>query len=469
LGNRPVRTLLLLNPPARVPVLRDTFCGHFAKGKFYWPPLDLVVLSGTLAAHFDVHVLDAVVSRLSVKSALRALQKLRPDAVVAAVAAATWTEDMAFLAQVKELTSATIVVSGDYSLAQPAQALRDNDFLDAVLLDFASNDLVEFLQGERREGLGNVYTTPDAQVPSPVHEQTFFMPVPRHELFPLHRYHSPQALHHPFALLATDYGCPFRCDFCICERVPHKLRDLSNLREELDYLDGLGVRELRIMDTSFGSLRDHALHVCEGLRRSRRPLSWACEMRVDSADRELLTFMKGSGCHTVMFGVESATDEVLDRHCKGITVAQVECAFRLARETGLRTVAYFIMGLSGETLASQEGIIDFCEALDPDFASFTVAIPTWNTSFRNEIVEQGWLLGEGIESCNPEYLPHWEAPSLPRKKVQELRNRAMRAFYFRPTYIWRQLLGVRTRYQLLSLVREGWHLLISSGLASWRH
>ena len=454
-----MRSILLLNPPAEVPVLRDSFCGQFAKGNYYWPALDLVMMSGTLAELFDVHVLDAVAERMDVAKTRARIEALHPDGVVSMTSAVSWSSDVAFLRELKRRCGVPIVISGDYPRACPQEALTQNSFIDAVVLDFTDSGLTGFLNGDRSAAQRNLLTRADGDASVVDAKKTFFMPVPLHDRFPLKRYHLPQALHHPFALLATDYGCPFQCDFCLCERVGYKTRDLSNLAEELRFLRSLGIRELRIMDTSFGSARDHALEVCTALKAEGRGFAWSCEMRVDAADEALLTVMKDAGCHTVMFGVESASDEVLRQHGKGITVSQVEEAFRRARRIGLRTVAYFILGLPGEDAASLEKTVSFSLALDPDFASFQVPIPFWNTSLRDEVAANRWLAGNGVAPYSPDYLTTWQSPALPCSEIQRIRTQAERRFYLRLSYIFRQLVRVQTPYQLSMLARGALRVL----------
>lgn len=52
-------------------------------------------------------------------------------------------------------------------------------------------------------------------------------------------------------------------------------------------------------------------------------------MDIDTIDEELLSLMKGAGCHTVMMGVESAEQEILDRYHKKITLKKIIGAFFL--------------------------------------------------------------------------------------------------------------------------------------------
>jgi radical SAM superfamily enzyme YgiQ (UPF0313 family) len=185
-------------------------------------------------------------------------------------------------------------------------------------------------------------------------------------------------------------------------------------------------------------------------------------MRVDAANDALLRVMKESGCHTVMFGVETPNEAVLARHDKQIVPEQIRRAFALAREAGLRTLAHFIIGLPGEDSESLERLIEFSIELDPDIASFNVAAPAWNTSLRDEVTERHWMIDSKVEIADVDSYPVWEAPSLPREEVWRMRQRALRRFYLRPSYILRQLRSVRTAYQLKTLLREGWQMVRSA-------
>jgi radical SAM superfamily enzyme YgiQ (UPF0313 family) len=455
-----MKRVLLLNPPADPPVARDYYCGHFTKGRYYWPPLDLLVMSGILSGQFEVQVLDAVVERLAPDEARARIAALSPDAVLALTAAVSWSDDMAFLSRLQAERPLPMLISGDYARAEPEAVLAHGAGIEGVLLDFTENDAGAFLAGERGPGLRHVYTRADSGAPRFEGAGVFRYPTPRHKLFPLKRYAMPLSLHHPAVPILTDFGCPFACDFCFMERVQHKLRDVDSVVAELVTLRELGIRELFLADQSFGSHGAHAREVCRVIREvGRGRFTWTASMRADAADPDLLQALRKAGCHTLMLGVETPSQEVLDAHRKRMTTEQVREAFALARSAGFRTLAHFILGLTGENEASLERLVEFAIALDPDVASFNVAAPVWNTSFGDRVREKGWLLAGGVEIAGPGAAPVWEQPELPVRTVLRLRDEAVRRFYMRPGYIMKQLTRVRSTYQLRTLFREGLGML----------
>jgi len=451
--------VLLLNPPGKKYFIRDYYCSQISKGTYYWPPLDLLVLSGILKNHCEIKVLDALVAGLSREAANAIITSFSPDYIISLAGAASWNDDMDFLFNLKKIWKGCLVLSGDYPLARPQDVIKDYSFIDALLLDFTESDIVEFICQKKIKGAKNIITKEDPTKTNLICSKEFSMPVPLHEVFSLQMYHLPHLRHHPFATIMTDFGCPFNCTFCPFERIGYKLRSIKNIAEELQYLNGLKIREIWLRDQSFGSAKKHALDFCRLVKEFGNFFSWSCEMRVDAADEELFRAMKEAGCHTVMFGVETAQEKVLNAHKKGITIQQVRIAFRLAEKFGLKRLAHFILGLSGETIDSQLMLIDFALQLNPDYGVFNIAAPLWNTSFREEVMSNQLLIDDKIEVDSSCSYPVWESEKLKRSEIWRIRKLALRRFYLRPAYVLKQLRSLKTRYQLYMLFKEGAHLL----------
>ena len=73
--------LLLLNPPGDKLYIRDYYCSFSSKANYYWPPQDLIVLSGLLAGEFTVEVEDAIVRKTSRAACIEKILRASPRAV----------------------------------------------------------------------------------------------------------------------------------------------------------------------------------------------------------------------------------------------------------------------------------------------------------------------------------------------------------------------------------------------------
>ena len=453
-----MKTVVLVNPPARQVVIRDYFCSKVSQATYINPPVDFVCLSGRLAEHFDVRLVDAVVQKLDPAACRARIQALNPHAVVGLTGFVSWREDAAFYASL----DLPVVLLGDILLENTEQRLRDNPWADAFALDFTTDDLVRFLRGDR-DRLKNFAYRRNGQVVHPTHirdaGRVFEIPLPRHDLFTPLDYRYPFVMGRPFATMLTEYGCPFKCEFCIMGRLGHKVRPVDNVIPELDALHAAGVRDIFFADQTFASDRSRALRLLDALMHYRPRLRWLCFSRVDRADADLLPAMKRAGCHTVIYGIESADDALLRDYKKGTTQTQIRDTFRAARACGVRTVGTLLFGLPGDSPASCERTIAFVKTIPCDFISVNIAVPRMGTPLRERAVHSGLV---------PETLDHMdqsgtfiamESGDFTASELQRLKKKALRAFYLNAPYAARRLRGVRSLQQLGIEARQGVSLL----------
>lgn len=448
--------VLLLNPPGRTTYIRDYFCSKTTKSNYLFHPIDLVVLSGTLASEHELCVLDAMAERLDPAAGHARIAQFGPAVVVSLVGAVSWDEDRAFLAALAR-TGVRVLALGDVLQEHAEQRLAEESWLEAALHDFSTNDVLRYLRGERAElGAMTVRTADGAIVRKSggARHGAFRVPLPRHELFPEHGYRFSFARRARFATVLTDYGCPHPCTFCVIGTLGYKTRPVADALAEIDHVRSLGVREIFFADQTFGLSKKRGLELCAGLAE-RGDLSWTAFTRPDTADDELLAAMKRAGCHTLILGVESADDAQLARYEKGYTTADVRAGVQRAQRHGLRTVGTFIVGLPEESEESLERTLEFALELELDFMSLNMAVPRFSTPFRQRALglglasETDLVMDQGGASA---FLP---TSTLDRERMLALKKAMVRRFYLRPGYLWRRLKSVRTPHELGAQVREG--------------
>jgi len=454
--------VLLLNPPGRRLYVRDYFCSKTSKSNYLYHPVDLLALSGSLAAEHELGVLDAMAERLDARRAHERIEAFAPEVVVSLVGSVSWEEDRAFLREVARRgpRGPRIIVLGDLFQEDAPQKLASEPWIEAALHDFASGDAAAYLAGRTGE-LGDV-TLREGCVPRRVHgrraSSEWRMPRPRHELFPERGYRFSFARRTPFATLLTDYGCPYPCSFCVIGTLGHRARPVLDVLEEVDFLRARGTRELFFADQTFGVRRARALELCAALA-ARGDLSWTAFTRPDLADRELLPAMARAGCHTLILGIESADEALLSTYRKGYRTSDARRAVALARELGMRTVGTFILGLPEETEQSLERSLALALELELDFLSFNVAVPRFATPFRARALELGLARERDLVMDQSGSAPFLATLALSRDELVRHKRRWVRRFYLRPRYLWRRLRDVRDVRELGRQAREGLALL----------
>jgi len=195
--------------------------------------------------------------------------------------------------------------------------------------------------------------------------------------------------------------------------------------------------------------------LCEALIEENLGLGWVCLSRVDVMNEEMLDLMARAGCHTIQFGVESPTEEILEYIHKQISGEQVKEVFQICRRKGVRTLAHYVLGFPGETRETAEATIRYAIELDSDFASFNVATPKVGTAFRKEAIARGWI-EESLDTALDNSLsrPVMDVGTISPEEVWRMRNRAIARFHLRPRYVWRTLRNSRSLKEVLNHAKE---------------
>jgi len=395
---------------------------------------------------------------------------LRPRGALALVGAASWLEDVAFLRRIRGAVAGPLFVTGDALLEDTTARLAEIGVVDGALLDFASPALASFLRGARGSTSADGRRVVDevgalvlsGRAPGP-HEHaarlgegaTVSIPTPRHDLFARLPYRYAFVRRLPMATTLTEVGCPYACTFCVTATLSFRLRPVAEVVAELRSIRAAGIREVFVFDQTFGIPRERAVELLARWIREAPGLSWFTFARADRVDPALLRSMRRAGCHTLIFGVETGDEALRAETRKALDADAIRRGFRLAREAGLRVAATFVLGLPGETRETIERTTRLALELDPDYASFNVAVPRARTALRREALAGGWIDRGAIVMDQSGSQGGLATGTLSPEEVLEERRRLVRRFYFRPGYLLRAPLRAGSLTGLRVEAREG--------------
>jgi len=248
----------------------------------------------------------------------------------------------------------------------------------------------------------------------------------------------------PFLIVAPVRGCPYACSFCTAplyygSRL--RRRPVEAVVAEIENnIDRFGVREYFIWADTFTADRRYVRAFCDAVLGRRLGITWTCNSRVDTVDRETFALMKRAGLWMVSFGIESGSDWVLAACGKNTTAAQAASAVRTACDLGIRTAGHFILGLPGETEESLRETLSLALSLPLDVAQFYAAAPFPGTRLYDEAVQNGWLrIDAGTGSPFSQNAAVLDLPDLSAVRVDAFRREAYRRFYLRPRAVRRTL------------------------------
>jgi anaerobic magnesium-protoporphyrin IX monomethyl ester cyclase len=255
------------------------------------------------------------------------------------------------------------------------------------------------------------------------------LPTPAFDLIDFNHYRY-EVLGGRMGLLELTRGCPWRCRFCLLAMYGKKYRRKTpaQLVEEVRVAWSQGMRCAYFQDLEFTLDHELVAATCEALKRSGLPLRWGCQTRPDTIDRPLLQLMREAGCEVIHYGVESGVPRVVKTTDKRQSLDAVETGVRLAREVGMNSLCYFLIGLPGETPDEMYRTFEFARRVGPTWASFQVATPYPTTRYHDEAE-----FSEAFPECFDGALSADELRALARRFTAE--------YHLRPAYIMDRLKG----------------------------
>lgn len=443
-----MKNVLFINPPGSKVYNRDYYCGDEAKGSYFWPPTDLLYLSAK-TKKFKSYALDCIAEKVTISSALDNIKAINPDVIISLCSSVSLDEDILFLEKCKRLFKCQILVSGDYPRNEPSTFLNDYPFIDAVILNFAINDLDNFLL--TNESKLNIYSREQKNDETLVNN--FEIGTPQFLIFKLDIYKMPLIKNSPFSTFISEFGCKYSCEFCFYAKTKYVKRSITDIKDELNELNKLGIKNIFINDPSFYSSPDHTEDVLR-LISGYNNFSFLCGMRVDNFTDDKALKLKQAGCYAIAFGVETTNNLTQKNINKNINIEKTSESFLIAKKYNIRTLAHFILGLENDNFNDQLEIINYSIKLNPDFATFNIASPVWGSLFRDKLSKKtNTKISPSINISEDQF--SWIHPTISNSEIGKIKKMASRKFYLRPFYILKTLSHVKNFYQLKVIIYEG--------------
>jgi anaerobic magnesium-protoporphyrin IX monomethyl ester cyclase len=170
------------------------------------------------------------------------------------------------------------------------------------------------------------------------------------------------------AIMLTSRGCPYGCVFCYTPRASgRKIRfhSVDRVLEEMSWLNKRGIQRFWLADPSFSFRRERTEELLRGiLARSVRGSLWL-ETRADLVDSDLLGLMRAAGVKLVAYGLESASERVLEGLGKGLSLARLREAVGMSLRAGMDVELFSQYGLPRERLEDALQTLDFVRGCVP--------------------------------------------------------------------------------------------------------
>ena len=431
-----------------------------------WPSLGLAYIAAVLEqAGHQAWYLDCSAEHYSVgevENVLRENYENDFDFVILTATTPLVNNALAIAALAKKRwPKAKTVLGGVHPSVLPDETLV-HEAVDFVVIDEGEETMKELADGKNpTEILGLCYKQNGQIIKNvlrPLIQDLDSIPPPAYHLLPMKKYYPAVGSYKrlPAMILFATRGCPGRCTYCHRSfRGVVRKRSAESILNEIKILQqDYGIKEVAFYDDTFTLFKDVVREFCTTIVREKIDITWSCFTRVDQVDEEMLSLMKQAGCHLILFGVESADEQILKNIKKNISLKQVEEVVKLARRIKIETRASFMFGNQGETEETIKKTIDFAIKLDPDEVQFNIATAYPGTELFNWAKERGYIRTFNWNDYSMSNVV-LELPGLNKEKMQHYYELAHRKFYLRPKIILRRLLNIRTWNQLKQEIKGG--------------
>ena len=203
-----------------------------------------------------------------------------------------------------------------------------------------------------------------------------------------------------FTTMQTSRGCPWPCVFCdipIFNEGKWRARSAAHVVAELKYLQSHGYGSVYFVDDHFLLQPKRIEAICNGVMNEGLTIQWGIEGRVDSVAQHLFPAMAKAHCRTVMFGIESGSQRILDRLKKEQTLDEVTTAVKNAKKAGIEIVhGFFTVGNPDETVEDMQATFNFASKLPLDTFGFNRLCVYRGTPLWQEYVKRG-LVSEAAD------------------------------------------------------------------------
>ena len=344
-------------------------------------PLELEYICAMLRDEgYRPYIWDGQVEKVSFAARLR---ELRPSVVY--ICGRTRQENFMkeYAAEAKSCSAVTMI-GGLH--AQRCYSHFFNDCTDYVFTGFDPSPIREILRGTPPESISSMCWKRDGKwiVNKAVPDDIRDLPRPDRTYFYQHsdRYRYLELL--PAAHVRTAYSCPYRCSFCIRNRMNCGVYSVRDIADVVDEIAQIECDNIYIIDDDFLFGEERLEQFVKLIRVRNIHKRYVCYGRADfiAAHPELMRKLRSIGLYYVLVGIEAADDRRLEVYSKRSDDATNVRAIRLLNSLGINAMGMFITDLDF-TAADFRSIWKWVKRNDLRHAAVSIFTPEMNTELIN--------------------------------------------------------------------------------------
>ncbi len=249
----------------------------------------------------------------------------------------------------------TVVLGGVGAKAVEEKILSQFPWIDAIAAGEGERMIVPMVEAHRRgEGFSKVpnmfWRAEDGTIAQNAHADRITdldtIPFPAWHRIDLKKYDG-------YGVMSSR-GCPYLCTFCsvapIWGRTAYHRSNANIIAEMVELNRRAGVDLFLFQDEFFLSSPERMITFSDALERSKLNVDWKAFGRVNLVNTHMMQRMADTGCVELRFGIESASDTVLEKTRKGFKSEEAVETISEAVKIFDRVDAFYVWGFPFETM-----------------------------------------------------------------------------------------------------------------------
>lgn len=371
---------------------------------------DLFFNPGAGDVEYKIKLFDT--KKLLHKRIERKIDSFKPDLICLSILTNLFPWAKEIISFIREQHPEIPIIAGGLHPTMFPELVLSHPAIDFVCVGEGEEAIVELVQQLQRNKLEynikNIFFKKDGKIISnplrPLLSDLDSLPFPDKDMF--YKY----GCFRNRIYVMTGRGCPYDCGYCFNKSYKEQYKDLgkyvrrqsvSRTIDELKYFQSkFKFKEIFFYDDTFTLQEQWVVEFCERYKKEiNKP--FACNIRANTINMNILNALKKAGCYYVVMGVESGVErvrnEVMRRHLSDQTMTS---AANMVHSAGIKLCTLNVIGLPTETGEEIWKTVEFNWRLKPNGGSMASTFyPFPKTDLYFLSIEKGYLSGKNLEDA----------------------------------------------------------------------
>ncbi len=391
-----------------------------------------------------VQLLDSTFHRITKQEIKHKLKEFKPDLVAITAATNDLHYAIHICKQIKQISPNTKIICGGYHATIAPEDIIKQDCFDAVCIGEGEYPMLELAESINRTKVntnikniwfktkdkkGNIKIKKNSL--RPLQQNLDKLPFPDRNLF---NYQTYLNYNKGIATFIASKGCPFGCAYCINNYLLKKYKGLgkylrfrtadSIIKEIKQVKDKFGekIKEIEFYDDTF-TLNKQLIKEFSTKYKKQINIPFNINVRAGSVTKQDFIHLQNAGCYRVSIGIESGDEFIRNTIMKrNQTEKQIIDTFTWAREVGLQTYSFNMVGLPYETKKTIKATIELNKKCKPDFVGVSIFNAYKGTGLYKLCEKNNWIIKD-IAAESYFQSTNIKLPTISIRQLKKIRDR----------------------------------------------